>query len=191
MEGLLCGGSSGAALCAALKEAANLNVGQKCVVVLPDGIRNYMSKFVNDEWMKNNSFSSSFNCAKKVEDYLSNSSENKLYSVSIKTKIKQAIEIMKQKGYSQLLVMDNNKFIGMLREKDLLDSLICGHSLDTEISSVMSLDFVSVSISAPIDMVKKMLNHSDSVIVVDKKKKPINIITKIDLVDWMLSDNLI
>jgi cystathionine beta-synthase len=191
LEGLLCGGSSGAALYAALKEAASLSVGQRCVVILPDGIRNYMSKFVNDEWMKNNSFSSSFNSTKKVKDYLSNMSKNKLYSVSIKTHIKQAIEIMKQKGYSQLLVMDNNKFIGMLREKDLLDCLICGHSLDTEISFAMSLDFVSVPVSAPIDTVKKILNHSDSVIVVDDNKKPINIITKIDLVDWMLSDKFI
>lgn len=50
-EGLLCGGSSGSVLSAALKECAHLDSSQRCVVVLPDGIRNYMTKFVTDSWM--------------------------------------------------------------------------------------------------------------------------------------------
>lgn len=55
-EGFLCGGSSGATMCAALKEAKKLKAGQTCVVVLSDGIRNYMSKFVSDRWMVENGF---------------------------------------------------------------------------------------------------------------------------------------
>lgn len=50
-EGLLCGGSSGAAMHAALQEARTLGAGQNCVVILPDGIRNYMSKFIDDDWL--------------------------------------------------------------------------------------------------------------------------------------------
>ena len=52
-EGLLCGGSSGSALWAALKTASRLKKGQNCVVILPDGIRNYMSKFLDEKWRKN------------------------------------------------------------------------------------------------------------------------------------------
>lgn len=55
-EGLLVGGSSGTAVWAALQAAKNLKKGQKCLVVLPDGIRNYMSKFVDDNWMRENHF---------------------------------------------------------------------------------------------------------------------------------------
>ena len=55
-EGLLCGGSSGSAMVAALKAARRLNDQQKCLVILPDGIRNYMTKFPNDDWMKQNGF---------------------------------------------------------------------------------------------------------------------------------------
>lgn len=51
-EGLLVGGSSGAAMWGALQAATTLKKGQKCLVILPDSIRNYMSKFANDEWMK-------------------------------------------------------------------------------------------------------------------------------------------
>ena len=52
-EGLLCGGSSGSALFACLNQAKRLKKGQNCVVILADGIRNYMSKFLDDEWLKN------------------------------------------------------------------------------------------------------------------------------------------
>ncbi|MFO2971857.1 pyridoxal-phosphate dependent enzyme [Legionella pneumophila serogroup 10] len=55
-EGLLIGGSCGAAMWAALQAAKALRKGQKCLVILPDSIRNYMSKFANDEWMKEMGF---------------------------------------------------------------------------------------------------------------------------------------
>jgi cystathionine beta-synthase/cysteine synthase A len=55
-EGLLVGGSSGSAVWAALQAAKRLKKGQKCLIVLPDGIRNYMSKFVDDQWMRENGF---------------------------------------------------------------------------------------------------------------------------------------
>lgn len=55
-EGLLCGGSSGGAMTAALRMAKDLKEGQRCVVILPDGIRNYMTKFVSDNWMEARDF---------------------------------------------------------------------------------------------------------------------------------------
>ena len=55
-EGLLCGGSCGATMVAALKAASKLNSGQNCLVILADSIRNYMTKFPRDEWMKHNGF---------------------------------------------------------------------------------------------------------------------------------------
>ena len=55
-EGLLCGGSCGATMMAALKAAQTLKKGQRCVVILSDGIRNYMTKFVDPKWMKQEGF---------------------------------------------------------------------------------------------------------------------------------------
>ena len=55
-EGLLCGGSSGAAVWAAIQIASRLESGQKCLVLLPDSIRNYLTKFANDNWMKEQNF---------------------------------------------------------------------------------------------------------------------------------------
>ena len=55
-EGLLCGGSCGATMVAALKAASKLKNDQNCLVILADGIRNYMTKFPNDNWMEENGF---------------------------------------------------------------------------------------------------------------------------------------
>ncbi len=55
-EGLLVGGSSGSALWAALQAARDLKKDQRCLVLLPDGIRNYLSKFVDDKWMQYHHF---------------------------------------------------------------------------------------------------------------------------------------
>lgn len=55
-EGFLCGGSCGSAMVAALKSAKHLEKDKKCLVVLPDSIRNYMTKFPNDQWMKDQGF---------------------------------------------------------------------------------------------------------------------------------------
>ena len=55
-EGILCGGSSGTVLWAALEAAKNLKSDQKCLCIFADGIRNYLGKFVQDQWMSENNF---------------------------------------------------------------------------------------------------------------------------------------
>lgn len=46
-EGILCGGSSGAAMACALQACKDFNLteNQNCVVILPDSVRNYMYEF--------------------------------------------------------------------------------------------------------------------------------------------------
>lgn len=56
-EGFLCGGSCGSALMAAAKVIPTLRPGARMVVLLPDGIRNYMSKFADNTWLETHAFS--------------------------------------------------------------------------------------------------------------------------------------
>jgi len=55
-EGILAGGSSGTALAAALKFAAETREPKEIVVILPDTGRNYLSKLYNDRWMLEQGF---------------------------------------------------------------------------------------------------------------------------------------
>lgn len=50
------GGSSGSAVWAALQVAKKLKKEQRCLVILPDSIRNYLTKFVDDQWMREQGF---------------------------------------------------------------------------------------------------------------------------------------
>jgi len=55
-EGLLIGGSSGGAVWAAVQKAVYLKKSDKCLVILPDSIRNYLTKFADDAWMEEQNF---------------------------------------------------------------------------------------------------------------------------------------
>jgi cystathionine beta-synthase len=55
-EGLLCGGSSGAAMWAALEVCKEVPAGKRVCVLLADSIRNYMTKHLDDAWMKKHDF---------------------------------------------------------------------------------------------------------------------------------------
>lgn len=55
-EGLMVGGSCGSAMIGALKVAKDLPEDKRVVVIFVDGIRNYISKFLNDDWMLENGY---------------------------------------------------------------------------------------------------------------------------------------
>jgi cysteine synthase len=55
-EGLLVGGSSGSAVWAMLEVLRREPGIRRALVLLPDSIRNYMSKFASDDWMRENGF---------------------------------------------------------------------------------------------------------------------------------------
>jgi cystathionine beta-synthase len=55
-EGILVGGSGGAAVYAAMKVAEGMDRGQTIVTLLPDSGRNYLSKIFSDQWMKEQGF---------------------------------------------------------------------------------------------------------------------------------------
>lgn len=55
-EGILAGGSTGTALCAAIKYATKTGKKDTIVIVAPDTGRNYLSKCHSDKWMRENNF---------------------------------------------------------------------------------------------------------------------------------------
>ncbi|CAH2233684.1 jg19340 [Pararge aegeria aegeria] len=108
-EGFLCGGSSGAAMWAATKAAKQLKAGQKCVVLLPDNIRNYMTKFISDQWLEARSFKP---IPKNNELWWWNIPllENivpKTASLTINSSVSDAIAALRNSGSSVVTVLDN------------------------------------------------------------------------------------
>lgn len=112
-EGLLCGGSSGSALSCAFKaiQDAGLKKGQRCVVILPDGVRNYMTKFLSDQWMIERDFLP----VKDLKDEywwwdtpVSSLNLEAPLTVFPDVTVQEAIDIMKRKGFDQMPVVDKD-----------------------------------------------------------------------------------
>ncbi|ETO23453.1 cystathionine beta-synthase, partial [Reticulomyxa filosa] len=115
-EGLLCGGSSGSAVVGALHAAKKLKKGQRCVVLLADSIRNYMSKHLSDDWMLDHGFVDSSQLETESEEKLwwigrtvQDLKFNAPVTVTSRVSCQTAIDIMAKTGFDQLPVFDGEK----------------------------------------------------------------------------------
>ena len=185
-EGLLCGGSSGSAAWAALRLAAELGPDQRCVVVLPDNIRNYMTKFVDDKWMKDNHFVEPRLAFGSVGDIVRTMPDRELYTVAIEDTISTAVDLMKAKGVSQLPVLDQICLAGIVTEHDLLSALVDGRcTMETSMAEVMNRQVSTVSIHDPASKLTEAFAREEVGLVLDDAGEPVGIITKMDLVEYM------
>uniref|UniRef100_A0A182Q121 Cystathionine beta-synthase n=1 Tax=Anopheles farauti TaxID=69004 RepID=A0A182Q121_9DIPT len=126
-EGLLCGGSSGGNLYVALQAAKDLKEGQNCVVILPDNIRNYLTKFVSDNWMEARYFKESENCydQKWWNNKVQTLPMESLLTVRDDAPISEAIETMKQNNRTHLPVLDSAGALkGVVHLPNLLSKLL-------------------------------------------------------------------
>merc|ERR1711964_485513 len=111
-EALLCGGSCGSAMAAAIRfKANNIGKGKRVVVLCPDSVRNYMTKFLSDDWMMDNGFLDRKACispavqkAPWCSNLISDLKLNSPETIEPNVTCKQAIEILQAKGFSQLPV---------------------------------------------------------------------------------------
>jgi cystathionine beta-synthase len=186
-EGLLVGGSSGSVMFAALQEARTLRAGQNCVVVLPDGVRNYMTKFVDDKWMRDNRFLGADSLEGEVGQLAKSKARTKLLTLEHTETPDRAIALMRKEGISQIPVLREGRLAGLLTEESLLRFLSSGQHPGTErVESMMARSVPTVEESTPLRVLQDVLIESGSAVVVDAHHRPVSILTKIDLVEWLV-----
>jgi len=184
-EGLYVGGSSGAAVCGALKYARQTGKKENIVVLLCDGAGKYISKIFNDDWMRENGFLEDEPSLGTVADLLKAKPSQEVFVVSQTESVRHVISRMKTHGISQLPVVDGTKLVGAVAEVDLLRYLVSGeHSLDTAITSLVESDYSTVSQQTKLELVQGVLNHA-RMAVVTEGDRVVGVITKIDLIDYL------
>jgi cystathionine beta-synthase len=185
-EGLLSGGSAGTAILAALKEAGKLKKGQNCVVLLADGVRNYMSKFIDDKWMEENRFFSLDFMDGSVSSLIHD--KPKLLVLKHDDKIEQAISMMRERGIDQIPITTSGKLSGIVSGNTVLHNISSGEfNSRSEINSIMNRSVPTVDEATPIAALQEILEQEECAIVVNESREPVHIVTKIDLVDWLAS----
>jgi cystathionine beta-synthase len=187
-EGILGGGSSGSAVWATLKVAARLKPGQRVLTILPDSIRNYMTKFVDPTWMRENRFVERDFAMGEVGDVLRALPRRQVISVEVADTLGKAIEVMKTKGISQVPVLDGGKLAGILTESDVLQGLVAQQwKLQAKVAEAMVRRVSTVGENTPASMLPDIFGRGEVALVVDGGNRVLGILTKIDLVDYLLA----
>ncbi len=185
-EGLLCGGSSGSAAWAAKQIALRVGPGKRIVTVLADSVRNYMTKFMDDQWMKENGFTDSRWESTSVADLLRSLPRRKVLTTSSGDTVKDAVHLMKEEGISQLPVVENDKVMGIVTESDLLARMVEGNArLSSKIAEVMFRNVTTVSLNEDAGCLTRLFGDGLVALVVNDDQELRGLITKMDLVDFL------
>uniref|UniRef100_A0A7S3GLQ3 Cystathionine beta-synthase n=5 Tax=Palpitomonas bilix TaxID=652834 RepID=A0A7S3GLQ3_9EUKA len=203
-EGLLCGGSSGTAVAAAVEAAKELGPGQRCVVVLPDSIRNYMTKHLNDDWMIDNGFMHA-NEAEEDKHWWSNETVASLglqspVTISPSVKLEKAIGLLKEHGFDMLPVVDEaGEILGVVTEGHLMSLLAQGKvALQDAVDKALFKGFKTVDVSTSLGSLSKLFDRDHFVLVANSqqyvsgdgaktRKIVFGVVTRIDLIHFIAS----
>ncbi|RKF79793.1 Cystathionine beta-synthase [Golovinomyces cichoracearum] len=247
-EGLLVGGSSGSAMAAMVKGVMELGLGKGdvVVVILPDSIRSYLSKFADDDWLAANDLlypsspvpeSAAIGAVSTSDPYngatIRSLRLKPVTTVLGNTPCSEAIETMREKGFDQLPVLasSSSKLIGLVTLGNLLSWVSSGRATGkTPVSEVM-FDFsrvpeivtdprdicklknaptqnakdnaknqrlrrkyVEITMDTPLFALGKFFEWNSAAIVTEKSHsgigggltKPVAVVTKVDLLSWLV-----
>merc|ERR550525_1720418 len=220
-EGLLCGGSSGSAMAGALKAIRQFHAktginakGKRVVILLPDSIRNYMTKFLSDDWMyDNNMMEDEDDEAVNTEDIgdddgwwikdtVASLKVSPPVTMSSNLTCKTAIDIMKRKGIDQIPIMDGDAIHGVVSVGNLSSKLLKGRlSPDDKVTEAAFKKFKAVDLTTKLTKLSQIFNLHHFVLVVtenehhgdsemsSKKQMVVGIITRIDLLNYIVKNH--
>lgn len=172
-EGLLVGGSSGSAIAALVKAARDKDItftkDDVVVVILPDSIRSYLSKFIDDDWLAANDLlpptpppepeatTTEENNLTKISSKQSSDPFNNATVRSLRLKpiqsipsdqpLTAAIEIMREKGYDQLPVLGpspSKRLVGLVTLGNLLSRISHGRATGKSTVKEVMFDFTRI-----------------------------------------------
>jgi predicted transcriptional regulator len=105
-------------------------------------------------------------------------------SVSKTQLVRDAVDLMRKRGYSQLPVLDGNRCVGSISEKTILDRAARGEPLDSllndRVRDIMDSPLPMVNDDTPLEMVLGLLQGNYGVLVT-KGESTIGILTKSDI----------
>ena len=189
-EGLFCGGSSGSAVAGALKSklVAGLAQGELAVVLLPDSGNRYLSKVFDDTWMRENGFLSDERADVTVAEVMRSRKIPSLITATPAERMTRVVELMRTYDISQIPVVDaQGGLIGIVTEVDLLDHLLHSqhvHDPEETIASIINPTVLSVELSEKAERALAAFERGRVVAVTDQGR-PVGILTKIDLIDFL------
>lgn len=174
-EGFLCGGSTGAAMATAIVAAKDLREDQTCVVICPDNIRNYMTKFLVDNWMEARDFKESVNehCHKwwnfKISSLIQNQSPMTITNTATCLEV---IDKLKNCNLEQVPITSGLGHLeGMATISHIMNKIL-EKSVEFEdpISSALFKKFVKIQLDTTLGRLSRILETEPYAVVVQKRE---------------------
>ncbi|CAF1398866.1 unnamed protein product [Rotaria magnacalcarata] len=208
-EGILCGASSGSAMSCAIQACKDFNLteDQNCVVILPDSVRNYMTKFLSDDWMLERAFLD-------VKDEpntewwhsmpVSALQFREPVTVSSNTTIQAVLDIMYARGFDQVpVISDDGTFVGMTTMYEIMAKMSRSTvNAQDPVSKAVTDKFRTVQLNDSLAKLSRILEAHNYAIIKfahdhldqdqstrQNKTHIFGIITSIDLLDFIVKNN--
>ncbi len=184
-EGMLLGGSAGTNVAAALQYARRLHENELVVVIGCDTGRNYLSKFFDDHWLAENGLMTDDPSTDTVGDLIVTRGQRQLISVNPDATLASAIDLLKSKNISQLPVVKNGEAMGSIQEVTLARLLHDGVDVNAvKVQDVMARPLPQLDLGTHIDEAYRLLQAGNTGVLATNQNKVIDIITRIDLIDY-------
>ncbi|QES87889.1 pyridoxal-phosphate dependent enzyme [Rhizosphaericola mali] len=178
-EGIFVGYSAGSAVQGLLQKKEELTKDDIVVVIFHDHGSRYVGKIYNDQWMMERGFLE----VKTFKDIISGRKSQPLISVSSKSNISEAVELMKQYDIEHIPVIEKDELIGSISESGLFIKIFNDPDLKSKlVSDVIEEPFPLVSFDSPIERIAKLIKKETGAVMSKDETGSYHIITKFDII---------
>jgi cystathionine beta-synthase len=157
------------------------------LVILPDSGSRYLSKIFNDSWMQEGGFMESEASLGLVRDLVrTRANDRELISVGPDASVTEVVGLLKIHGVSQMPVLtEEGRLLGLLTESALLERALAGTNRAERVGSLVQANYCSVTMETEITLVTSLFSRSKVAFILDKDDKVVDVITRIDLIDYI------
>lgn len=156
-----------------MKAAADLRADQRCVVLLPDSIRNYLTKFVSDQWMEVRNLKP----IKNIHNHwwwdtpVSALPVTPVATILPSTTCSKTLSKLKELKVEELpIVNEEGLFKGMATLENLMNHLIAKTAKQNDpISHVTEEKFGRIDVGGSLGMLSRVFEKDPYAIVLDRK----------------------
>jgi cystathionine beta-synthase len=188
-EGLFVGGSSGSAVAGALAwlERRPIPEGSTVVIVLPDSGDRYLSKFYSEEWLREKGLLDESGSARDLLDL--KSPVPPMVSVVRTTLVRDALQLLRENGFSQLPVLSGDQNVGSITEEEVLRRVVQDETvMQRPVASILGPPFAEVGADTPISELLRRLRTERALLVYEgEPRRPVGLLTRTDLLSFLSS----
>mmetsp|Transcript_47597 Transcript_47597/g.54811 ORF Transcript_47597/g.54811 Transcript_47597/m.54811 type:complete len:187 (+) Transcript_47597:1-561(+) len=178
----------------ALEIAKGLPADKRVVVLLADSVRNYMTKFLNVDWMIERGFMDAEEAETDADRVGKNLTINDMKLTAAETvesslKVNECISLMESKGFDQLPVVENGKLLGVVTIGYLTRLMTLKKVTKTStIEAAIQKTYVQVRPAMTLDKLSQVFEKHSFALVTEwdsETLKSVNVVSNIDLLKFL------